>query len=123
MKTILIVEDVELNRDLLQQELGAAGYRTVSAANGEETLSLVAKARPNLILLDVMMPGLDGYAVCKRLKESDTTRDIPVIFLTTDTATAEKVRGFGVGAVDYVTKPFQTEELLARVGTHIALRR
>ena len=121
--TILIVDDEPRNVDLLQQELGAAGYRTVSAANGEETLSLVAKARPNLILLDVMMPGLDGYAVCKRLKESDTTRDIPVIFLTAVTETAEKVRGFGVGAVDYVTKPFQTEELLARVGTHIALRR
>jgi DNA-binding NtrC family response regulator len=121
--SVLVVDDEPLNVDLLEQELGAAGYRVVPAANGEAALSAVAKERPDLILLDVMMPGLDGYAVCKRLKQSEASRDIPVIFLTALTDTFEKVRAFKLGAVDYVTKPFQTEELLARVGTHIALRR
>jgi len=121
--TILIVDDEPLNVDLLEQELAAAGYRTLSAANGEAALSIAAKALPDLVLLDVMMDGLDGYAVCERLKASETTRAIPVIFLTALTDTFEKVRAFSVGAVDYVTKPFETEELLARVGTHIALRR
>ncbi len=120
--TVLIVDDEPLNVDLLEQELAAAGYRTLSAANGEEALT-VAKALPDLVLLDVMMEGLDGYAVCERLKANDATRTIPVIFLTALTDSFEKVRAFSVGAVDYVTKPFETGELLARVGTHIALRR
>jgi DNA-binding NtrC family response regulator len=121
--TVLIVDDEALNRDLLEQELGAVGYRTVSAATGGEALTLVARERPDLVLLDVRMPGLDGYAVCERLKAGEATRSIPVIFLTALTDTFEKVRAFSAGAVDHVTKPFQPEELLARVGTHIALRR
>jgi DNA-binding NtrC family response regulator len=121
--TILIVDDEPLNVDLLEQELAAAGYRTLSAASGEEAIAKAAKAAPDLVLLDVMMAGLDGYAVCERLKASEATRTIPVIFLTALTETFEKVRAFSAGAVDYVTKPFETEELLARVGTHIALRR
>ncbi|MEA3193782.1 MAG: formate hydrogenlyase transcriptional activator [Betaproteobacteria bacterium] len=123
LATVLVVDDEPLNIDLLEQELGAAGYCVVSAASGEEALVAAASARPDLVLLDVMMPGLDGYAVCKRLKENEASRDIPVIFLTALTETFEKVRAFKAGAVDYVTKPFQPEELLARVGTHIALRR
>jgi len=121
--TVLIVDDEPLNVDLLEQELAAAGYRTLSAASGEEAIARAAKAAPDLVLLDVMMAGLDGYAVCERLKASDATRAIPVIFLTALTDTFEKVRAFSAGAVDYVTKPFEPEELLARVGTHIALRR
>jgi DNA-binding NtrC family response regulator len=121
--TVLIVDDEPLNVDLLEQELAAAGYRTLSAASGEEAIARAAKAAPDLVLLDVMMAGLDGYAVCERLKASDATRAIPVIFLTALTDTFEKVRAFSAGAVDYVTKPFETGELLARVGTHIALRR
>src|SRR5689334_9514429 len=121
--TILIVDDEPLNVDLLEQELSDAGYRTLSATNGDEALSAAAKSAPDLVLLDVMMEGMDGYEVCKRLKASETTRAIHVIFLTALTDTFEKVRAFSVGAVDYVTKPFETEELLARVGTHIALRR
>jgi DNA-binding NtrC family response regulator len=121
--TVLIVDDEPLNVDLLEQELAAAGYRTASAANGEEAISTAVKTMPDLILLDVMMAGLNGYAVCTRLKANDATRSIPVIFLTALADTAEKVRAFEAGAVDYVTKPFVTEELLARVGTHIALRR
>ena len=119
--TVLIVDDEPLNVDLLEQELAAAGYRTLSAGSGEEAIAKAAKAAPDLVLLDVMMAGLDGYAVCERLKASDATRAIPVIFLTALTDTFEKVRAFSAGAVDYVTKPFETGELLARVGTHIAL--
>jgi formate hydrogenlyase transcriptional activator len=121
--TVLIVDDEPLNIDLLEQELGAAGYRTVSAASGEDAIVLAARARPDLMLLDVMMGGIDGYETCKQLKTSDATRTIPVIFLTALSDTFDKVRAFGVGAVDYITKPFETEELLARVGVHIALRR
>ena len=121
--TVLIVDDEPLNVDLLEQELGAAGYRTLSAASGEEALAAAAKTQPELILLDVLMGGIDGYETCRQLKNGEATRTIPVIFLTALTDTFEKVRAFRAGAVDYVTKPFETEELLARVGTHIALRR
>ncbi len=121
--TVLIVDDEALNRDLLEQELQEAGYRTQSAESGAEALAIAARARPDLILLDAVMQGLDGFATCARLKESEATRAIPVIFLTALTDTDVKLRAFRAGAVDYVTKPFQTEELLARVGTHISLRR
>jgi formate hydrogenlyase transcriptional activator len=121
--TVLIVDDEALNRDLLEQELQEAGYRTLSADSGAQALELAARARPDLILLDAVMEGLDGFATCTRLKDAEATRTVPVIFLTALADTDVKVRGFRVGAVDYITKPFQTEELLARVGTHISLRR
>ncbi len=118
--TVLIVDDEPLNVDLLEQELAAAGYRTVAATSGNEALAVAARAHPDLILLDVMMNGLDGYETCRRLKAGDATRAIPVIFLTALKETFEKTRAFAAGAVDYVTKPFETEELLARVGVHVA---
>jgi DNA-binding NtrC family response regulator len=121
--TVLVVDDEPLNVDLLEQELEAAGYRTVAARSGEEALVLAANTQPDLVLLDVMMGGIDGYETCRRLKAGEATRAIPVIFLTALRETFDKVRAFGLGAVDYVTKPFDTEELLARVGTHVALRR
>ncbi len=121
--TVLVVDDEPLNLDLLEQELAAAGYRTVSAAGGEQALALAAEKSPELILLDARMPGIDGYETCRRLKASEATRAIPVIFLTALADTQDKLRAFGAGAVDYVTKPFESEELLARVQTHIALRR
>ena len=121
--TVLIVDDEPWNVDLLEQELGAAGYRTASAAGGEAALGMLAQAHPDLILLDVTMRGIDGYETCRRLKADEATRAIPVIFLTALKETFEKTRAFGAGAVDYITKPFETEELLARVGVHIALRR
>ena len=121
--TILIVDDEPMNVDLLEQELSAAGYRTRAAASGEEGIEIASKEQPDLILLDVMMGGIDGYEACRRLKAGELTRALPVIFLTALTDTFDKVRAFRAGAVDYVTKPFETEELLARVGTHIALRR
>jgi formate hydrogenlyase transcriptional activator len=120
---VLIVDDEPLNVDLLEQELGAAGYRTLAASSGEQALGLAPKELPDLILLDVMMAGIDGYETCRRLKADAATRAIPVIFLTALADTFEKVRAFKLGAVDYVTKPFEAEELLARVGTHLALRR
>jgi DNA-binding NtrC family response regulator len=121
--TVLIVDDEALNRDLLEQELKEAGYRTLSASSGAEALDTAARSRPDLVLLDALMEGLDGFATCERLKAADATRAIPVIFLTSLSDTEIKLRAFRAGAVDYVTKPFQTEELLARVGTHISLRR
>jgi DNA-binding NtrC family response regulator len=121
--TVLIVDDEALNRDLLEQELADAGYRTLSASNGEQAIAAARTSLPDLILLDAMMDGLDGFQTCQRLKAADATRGIPVVFLTALTDTETKVRAFKAGAVDYVTKPFQTEELLARVGTHISLRR
>ncbi len=120
---VLIVDDETLNVDLLEQELSAAGYRTLAAQSGEDALALAATSQPDLILLDVMMAGIDGYETCGRIKASASTRAIPVIFLTALKDTFDKVRAFRLGAVDYVTKPFETEELLARVGAHIALRR
>jgi DNA-binding NtrC family response regulator len=121
--TVLIVDDEPVNLDLLEQELTAAGYRTISATRGEAAIALAAEAQPDAILLDLRMPGIDGYETCRRLKGGDETRRIPVIILTALRETFDKVRAFREGAVDYVTKPFDTEELLARVGTHVALRR
>jgi formate hydrogenlyase transcriptional activator len=121
--TVLIVDDQPLNIDLLEQELAAAGYRTLAERGGEAALARAVAAMPDLILLDVMMPGIDGYETCRRLKANEATKSIPVIFLTALKETFEKLRAFELGAVDYVTKPFESEELLARVGTHVALRR
>jgi DNA-binding NtrC family response regulator len=120
---VLVVDDEPLNVDLLEQELGAAGYHTIAASGGEQALALAAGRRPDLILLDVMMSGMDGYETCRRLKSDESTRGIPVIFLTALTDAFDRVSGFGVGAVDYVAKPFEPQELLARIGVHIALRR
>jgi formate hydrogenlyase transcriptional activator len=120
---ILIVDDEPANVDLLEQELADAGYRTHSSSSGESALEAAGKEKPDLVLLDVMMGGIDGYETCRRLKAADATRPIPVIFLTALSDSFEKVRGFGAGAVDYVTKPFDLEELLARIRTHLALRK
>ena len=120
---ILIVDDEPANVELLEQELADAGYRTSSASSGETALDMSREEEPDLILLDVMMTGIDGYETCRRLKAAEATRAVPVIFLTALSDSFEKVRGFGAGAVDYVTKPFDVEELLARIRTHLALRR
>jgi DNA-binding NtrC family response regulator len=118
-----VVDDEPANVDLLEQELADAGYRTLSASSGEGALEASHKEKPDLILLDVMMAGIDGYETCRRLKAAQATRAIPVIFLTALGDSFQKVRGFGAGAVDYVTKPFDNEELLARIRTHLGLRR
>jgi two-component system sensor histidine kinase/response regulator len=121
-QTVLIVDDTPANLGVLVEYLTAAGYRTLIAEDGEDALEQVHLVLPDIILLDIMMPGLDGFETCKRLKADERTRDIPVLFMTALSGTEDKVRGFGVGAIDYVTKPLQSEEVLARVRTHLTLR-
>ena len=119
---ILIVDDTLKNVQVLGTILRKENYQINVAQNGLQALEMVEKVKPDLILLDVMMPELDGFETCKRLKTSSDTKDIPVIFLTAKTETDDLVRGFEVGAVDYVTKPFNPYELLERVHTHVQLQ-
>lgn len=121
--TILVVDDAPANLAVLVEYLTGQGYTVLVARDGESALEQARYARPDLILLDVLMPGLNGYETCRRFKAGAETAEIPIIFITALADTGEKVRGFGVGAVDYMTKPFQQDEVLARVRTHLALRR
>src|SRR5512137_599313 len=118
---ILIVEDAPANIQALSSTLKDKGYQISVATNGRQALEVVARLRPDLILLDVMMPEMDGFETCRRLKESAATNDIPVIFLTAKTETSDIVQGFELGAVDYVANPFNAHELLARVNTHLMM--
>ena len=121
---ILLVDDNTTNLQVLLQTLEGRDYNLLVAKNGETALSIARKALPNLILLDIMMPpGIDGYEVCRRLKADASTREIPVIFLSALGDTKDKVQGLALGAVDYVTKPFQPEEVIARVNTHLTIYR
>src|SRR5512135_296713 len=120
---ILAVDDTPASLRLLTDILKAEGYEVRSAISGELALHAATSQPPELILLDVNMPGMNGFDVCRRLKEQQQTRDIPVIFVSAISETVEKLKGFELGAVDYVTKPFQREELLARVHTHLELNR
>jgi diguanylate cyclase (GGDEF)-like protein/PAS domain S-box-containing protein len=120
---ILIVEDTPASLKLLSDLLTEAGYYVRQAPNGELALWTAASRPPELILLDVRMPGIDGFEVCRSLKQSEALRDIPVIFLSAQYDTDDKVRGFGLGAVDFIAKPFQAEEILARTDTHVRLAR
>jgi DNA-binding response OmpR family regulator len=116
---ILLVDDNTTNLQVLHEILGGRGYKLLVAKNGETALSIAHKAKPSLILLDIMMPGIDGYEVCRRLKADPETQDIPVIFLSALDDTKDKVKGLDLGAVDYVSKPFQAEEVIALVNTHL----
>ena len=120
---ILIVDDVTLNIQTLGITLRNEGYRIVIAQNGQQALDSVHKTHPDLILLDIMMPGLDGFETCKRLKADPETKEIPIIFLTAKTETADVVEGFNLGAVDYIIKPFNAQEVLVRVRTHLTLKK
>ena len=120
--TILVVDDTPTNLEVLVDYLADSDFQIIVATDGEKALERLKYAHPDVILLDVMMPGIDGFETCRRLKENDETRDIPVIFMTALSETVDKVKGFSVGAVDYITKPFQHEEVLARVQTHLTLR-
>lgn len=120
---ILVVDDTAASLDLLCDLLTEAGYAVRPAQDGRMALRSAQAKPPELILLDVRMPGMDGYELCQRLKALPATRDIPIIFLSALRETVDKVRGFSLGAVDYIAKPFQSEEVLARVHTHIELRR
>ena len=121
-QTILIVDDVPANLGVLLDFLDTAGYEVLVAESGEGALSQLAYARPDIILLDVTMPGIDGYETCRRLKAEERWRDTPVLFLTALNETADKVRGFEVGAVDFISKPLHPEEVLARVRAHLQIR-
>ncbi|MDP2771343.1 MAG: response regulator [Giesbergeria sp.] len=120
---ILAVDDTSASLRLLTDILKEEGYEVRSAINGELALGAAASNPPDLILLDIRMPGMDGYEVCRRLKADPATRDVPVIFVSAVTETDEKVRGFEIGAVDFVSKPYQRDELMARVRTHLELHR
>ncbi len=119
---ILIVDDTLPNLRILAKILMDNGYLVRGIPDGAMALTAAEEERPDLILLDIMMPGLNGYEVCERLKANESTRDIPVIFMSALDEVMNKVQAFGVGAVDYITKPFQVEEVLARVKTHITLQ-
>ncbi len=121
-ETILIVDDTPANLRVLSRMLIRRGYKVRAAINGTRALEAVQANLPDLILLDIMMPNMDGYEVCRRLKAGEQSRDIPVIFISALNATENKLKAFTAGGVDYVTKPFQAKEVLARVETHLALR-
>ncbi len=120
---ILIVDDSHENLILLEAILSDEGYTTSLAGDGKAALIAAAAVQPDLVLLDVHMPVMDGYTVCQALKAEPATRDVPVIFISSSDETLNKVRAFEVGGIDYVTKPLHLEELLARVNTHVRLYR
>jgi signal transduction histidine kinase len=122
-QSILIVDDEPKNIQLLGNLLTEQSYEVEAAMSGEEALDWLNERRFDLILLDIMMPGINGYEACRKIKENPLTEAIPIIFLTAKTETEEIVHGFDVGAVDYVTKPFRTSELLSRVKTHLTIQR
>lgn len=120
--TILIIDDNVTNLKVAMAHLSAYSFQILTARNGGTGLQRAQLAQPDLILLDLQMPGIDGFEVCRRLKANPQTQDIPVIFMTAHSETDTVVRGFELGAVDYITKPFAEMELLARVRTHLTLR-
>ncbi len=121
--TILLVEDEPLTLTVLIQHLKRLHLDVSVARNGEEALRQVGTIRPNLILLDIMMPGIDGFETCLRLKSNIATQDIPVIFLTALSDTTDKIKAFEVGGVDYITKPIQFDEVAARVNTRLTIQK
>ncbi len=119
----MVVDDTPANLKLLQEMLQAKGYRVLAFPGGKMALSAAAKSPPDLILLDITMPRMNGFEVCERLKADGALKEIPVLFISGLTETSDKVKAFSAGGVDYVTKPFQFEEVIARVETHLRLRR
>jgi signal transduction histidine kinase len=119
---ILIVDDNPTNLEVLSESLSQAGFQIAVAIDGESALEQVAYYQPELILLDVMMPGIDGFETCRRLKENPETCEIPVVFMTALSDTENKLKGLSLGAIDYITKPFQYEEVLARVRIHLKMQ-
>jgi len=120
--TVLVVDDNPQNIQVIANLLTSNGYNVEYSTNGAEALIWIKKEKFDLILLDIMMPQMDGYAVCEKIKQNEELRDLPVIFLTAKDDVDSITKGFNYGGVDYLTKPFNTEELLARVKTHIALK-
>jgi two-component system cell cycle response regulator len=122
-RTVLIVDDRPDNLSVFLDILGRAGFRVLVAEDGEAALEQAPLISPDVIFLDVMMPGIDGFETCRRLKRIEETRDVPVILVTALSDTADRLRGFAAGGVDYVTKPFRSEEILARAVVHADLTR
>jgi diguanylate cyclase (GGDEF)-like protein len=120
---VLMVDDTPTNLDILGHIMKMGGLSLSVAPNGETALKIISRDKPDLILLDVMMPGINGFEVCEKLKEDDNTKDIPVIFITAKVETDDIVRGFDVGGVDYIIKPFNEKEVLVRVGTQLSLKK
>jgi phosphoserine phosphatase RsbU/P len=121
-ENLLIIDDIPENIQVLGHTLAKERYSVSFATDGQQALDMIAENDFDLILLDIMMPNMDGYEVCRRLKHMPGKKEVPVIFLTARTEPQDIVKGFQVGAVDYVTKPFNAPELLARVRTHTELR-
>jgi len=119
---VLVIDDVPLNRTLLGKILADEGISVIEADNAVSGLSLAGSERPDLILLDIMMPDIDGYMVCRMLTSDPETADIPVIFISALESTEARVRGFKVGAVDYILRPFHRDEVIARVKVHLRIR-
>lgn len=117
--TVLIVDDIAANRNVLSETLETENYEVLLAPHGESGIKVARKGQPDVILLDVMMPGIDGFETCRRLKADDATAHIPVIFISARDEVQATVEGFRAGGVDYLTKPFQAEEVLVRVKTHL----
>ncbi len=120
--TILIVDDNEMTLQAIANYLKGFGFKIVGAPNGEDAIQQIPQIQPDLILLDIILPGIDGYETCRRLKRNREARDIPVIFMTALSDTTDKVRAFEVGAADYIMKPHHYAEVLTRVNTHLTLR-
>lgn len=118
---LLIVDDQPHNLGILFDFLTRSGFKIFVALDGESAIHRTKVTKPDLIILDVMMPGIDGFETCKRLKQNLSTQDIPIIFMTALSDTVDKVQGFKLGAVDYITKPIHQEEVLSRIQTHIKL--
>ena len=121
--SILIVDDTTTNLKVLFTLLNQSGFKVSIAKSGESALEKVKEVLPDLILLDVMMPGIDGFETCRRLKADPRTKDIPVIFMTVLSEVVDKVKGLNLGAVDYITKPIEQDEVLARINVHLELRK
>ncbi len=120
--TILVVDDTPANLSVLFDTLQGAGFRVLTAESGESALTRVQYAQPDLILLDIMMPGLDGFEICRRLCQIESLAQVPIIFMTALSDTEDKINGFQAGGVDYIVKPFRKEEVLARIRVHLRLR-
>lgn len=120
---VLIVDDQPINLKVLLACLKDQEFKVRIAENGERALRALSDEKPDIVLLDVMMPGMDGFETCRRIKANKATADIPVIFMTALDSVEDKVTGFDVGGVDYITKPFQQVEVIARVSAHIRLRK
>lgn len=121
--TVLIVDDTPVNIDVLSKTLKPEGYEIAIASSGDIALKILPKVMPDLILLDVMMPGIDGFETCRQIKENEDLKDIPIIFVTAKTDTEDILKGFAMGGVDYITKPFYPEVVLARVQTHLRVKK